>query len=102
MDSQTPQPPITLILADDHPLFREALRTLLEGDPGFRVVGEASDGREAIKLVRELRPDVLLLDLVMPVKGGLETLRDLSAMALPVRTLLLAAEREKFRLGIDR
>ena len=92
MDSQTPQPPITLILADDHPLFREALRTLLEGDPGFRVVGEASDGREAIKLVRELRPDVLLLDLVMPVKGGLETLRDLSAMALPVRTLLLAAE----------
>jgi DNA-binding NarL/FixJ family response regulator len=92
MSSETLQKTITVIVADDHPLFREALRTLLEGDPGFRVIGEASDGREAIRLVREMRPDVLLLDLVMPVKGGMDTLRDLSSMSLPVRTLLLAAE----------
>ena len=82
----------SVLIADDHPIFRAALRKLLETDPGIRVIGEAGDGRDAIRMVHELRPDLLLLDLVMPVKGGLDTLQELSTMASPPRTLLLAAE----------
>jgi two-component system nitrate/nitrite response regulator NarL len=87
-----PRPPTSVLIADDHPIFRAALRKLLETDPDLRVVGEAGDGRDAVRMVRELRPDVLLLDLVMPVKGGLDTLQELSTLDVPTRTLLLAAD----------
>ena len=95
----TPSRPITVVIADDHPLFREALRKLLEGDPGVRVVGDAGNGRDAIRLVHELKPEILLLDLVMPDTPGLTVLRELSEMGTPVKTLLLTAELGDLDVG---
>ena len=70
--------PIRIVIADDHPIFRDGLRRLLESEGDMKVVGEACDGIEAVKLATEIKPDILLLDLAMPHQTGLEALRDLS------------------------
>ena len=82
----------TILIVDDHAMFRDALRTLLETDPTLRVVGEAGDGREAIRLAGELRPDLILLDIRMPGTSGLQALREIARITPPIRTLLLTAE----------
>jgi two-component system, NarL family, nitrate/nitrite response regulator NarL len=87
--------PVRILLADDHPIFRDGLRRLLEADPGFRVVGEASDGAEAVAMARKLKPDLLLLDLAMPKHPGLEAVRELGSSETPIRILLLTAAVEK-------
>ncbi len=95
MDSRRQQP-IRILIADDHPIFRDGLRRLLEAEPDLRVVGEACDGAEAVKLVRQLKPDILLLDLAMPRHPGLEALREMSSGPGPnVRVILLTAAAEK-------
>lgn len=68
---------IRILIADDHPIFRDGLTRLLEVDPAYRVVGVAGDGDEALRLVAELTPDLLLLDLSMPASDGMDVLRAL-------------------------
>jgi len=89
------QQEIRILIADDHSIFRDGLRKLLEAEGGFTVVGEATNGSEALDLVNELQPDVLLLDISMPRLTGLEVLRRLSKQTAPLRTILLTASVEK-------
>jgi len=90
-----PPTPIEIVIADDHPVFREGLRKLLEAEAGLRVVGEASDGEETVRVVRQHKPKILLLDLSMPKGNGLETLRALTQLGIPTHTILLTASIEK-------
>jgi DNA-binding NarL/FixJ family response regulator len=68
---------VRILLVDDHPIVRQGLRTLLQGRGDWEVVGEASDGREAVEKVEHLRPDVVVLDVTMPVMNGLEACREI-------------------------
>ena len=80
---------IRLLVADDHPLFRHGLRTLLETVPGFEVVGEAVQGEQAVERALALRPDVVLMDLQMPGTGGIAATRAIAEAAPEVRVLVL-------------
>jgi DNA-binding NarL/FixJ family response regulator len=87
---------IRIVIADDHAIFRDGLRRLLATQEDFQVLAEASDGKEAIALAKDLRPDVLLLDLAMPRVPGMEVLRELAHQQAAVRTILLTAAIQPF------
>jgi DNA-binding NarL/FixJ family response regulator len=81
---------VSILLADDHPVVRRGMRSLLESEPGFSVVGEAGDGLTTIRMVERLQPDVLLLDLMMPSLSGLEALRIIHQRVPRIRVVVLS------------
>ncbi len=80
---------IRILLADDHSVLRAGLKLLLNNEPDFVVVGEASNGEEALRLLEHKRADVLLLDLSMPNMGGLECIREIKSRGLAIKILVL-------------
>jgi DNA-binding NarL/FixJ family response regulator len=86
---------IRILLADDHALFRAGLRALLESEPRWEVVGEAANGNEAVARARELKPDIVIMDLSMPGANGLEATRAMRALGLECRVLVLTVHAEE-------
>ena len=84
---------IKLILADDHELVRQGLKTLLERE-GFQVVGEASDGRDAVRLSARVSPEIAILDIAMPNLNGVDAARELGKLPAPPKTILLTRHDE--------
>ena len=83
--------PITVLVVDDHSVVRQGLRTFLDSESGIEVVGEAADGAEAVERVRELVPDVVLMDLVMPGLNGIAATRQIAELSPTTRVLVLTS-----------
>src|SRR6266852_3596494 len=82
--------PISIVLADDHAVVRRGMQSLLESEPDFSIVGVAADGLETVRLVERFKPDVVLLDLMMPGLSGLEVLRILRERSPRTRAVILS------------
>jgi len=96
---------ISIVLADDHVLLRTGLRMLLEREPSFQVVGEASDGEELLRLVADKKPDIAIVDISMPRVDGFECIREIRSKGLKTRIIVLTMHddesyiREVMRIG---
>jgi two-component system, NarL family, nitrate/nitrite response regulator NarL len=85
---------VRILVADDHAIFRDGLRKLLEGADDVQIIGEASNGVECTKMLAKLKPDILLLDLRMPEKDGLGVLEEINFDATPTRVIVLTAAED--------
>lgn len=83
-----------VVIADDHPVFRRGLKALLDGEDGLEVVGDAADGQEAVKVVLDLEPDVVVMDLHMPVLGGVEAAKQIREVLPDIGVLVLTMHED--------
>src|ERR1019366_5879365 len=90
----SPAKSISVLLAEDHAIVRQGLGALLNADGNIKVVGEARTGREAVDLARTLRPDVILMDIAMPVLNGLEATRQILAANPKAKIVILSAHSD--------
>ena len=88
-------PPVTVLLADDHAVLRAGLRSLLSAEPDLQVVGEAGDGAQAVHLAEQLRPAVVVMDISMPVMDGLAATRQITSRVPGTRVLVLTMHAEE-------
>ena len=86
---------LSIVIADDHPVFRHGLRHIIEGEPGFEVVGEAGDGQSALETIRTLRPAIAILDIAMPQVDGLAVAHQLLAEQSSVEIIFVTMFREE-------
>jgi DNA-binding NarL/FixJ family response regulator len=94
------QKPVRVLIADDHRLFAEALEAILGADDRIEIAGQASDGGQAVELARSLVPDVVLMDVSMPVLDGFEATREIRAESDEVQVLMLTGSNS--RADVDR
>ncbi len=93
--------PTTVVLADDHPVLREGMRNLLEQEADIKVVGEAGNGYEAVATVRTLKPDIVLMDVVMPRLNGIEATKQIKRSDPTTAVLILSAyDDDRYVLGL--
>ena len=93
--SMTPAQPIRVVLVDDHDLLRRGIKTMLETEQDIEVVGEGSDGTDTLKLVEEHLPDIVLVDVIMPTKDGIEATREVKDAFPHVGVIVLSGHDEQ-------
>lgn len=94
---------VTVLIVDDHPLLRRGLRDVIGENSGFRIVGEASNGTEAMRLFVSLKPQIAIIDIDMPQLNGLETIRAMRDLSITIKPIILTMYREEdmFNAAMD-
>jgi DNA-binding NarL/FixJ family response regulator len=89
---------ITLLVADDHTIIRNGICALLKNEPGFQIIGEAKSGREAVSLVRQLSPNVLIMDIAMPLLNGAEATRQITEESPNTKVIILSSYQDEVHI----